>query len=516
MSMEDDIFGTDICIDSLEVFGAGVDIPASSPRKKRRSVQREKVKEEKEEETIAQMDGADTDSSEDEDMLVMAIEEQETETPARRVTRSTVSSGRGTGRGTGETGGTGAGPAVKDKEAGAAAPENEVETTVANNETDITVANSETTTVVANKEADTAVTNKEADTTVTNKEATTAVTNKEATTAVANQEGTTAVANKETDTEKIKADSVESATDSDSDSDSDGDDAAVQLLYQKKMQQMSQMKVEINSSQELEQEQEAAKVPPDSNVESREVSANDSENTSVVAEDLFGSGSESCSDDAVSPVKKLRPLSSSEDERDTELKAKLAEIGKENANLEKVKKKVVLEKKLELLGRRKAEISAQQGRDRKQRNVKREKGRDSSTDEKGGRGRDTSTDEEEREEKGRFDKFSSSRISSRGPSGEGRGRGKTGGRGGQVGGTRGGGGGAASGGGGGGFLDSLLDGQESLLSRDGARKGEEATARPVYKGEMLENVAEGLGDPSLYQVSWSLGMSLVVTSPQLC
>merc|ERR1719317_760614 len=82
--------------------------------------------------------------------------------------------------------------------------------------------------------------------------------------------------------------------------------------------------------------------------------------------DLFGneSGSDDDNGQGISPAKKIRPIESSSDE---ELRKKLAEMGKEAADVKEVKRKVAMNKKLKEMEKRREGRAALEEKERKAR-----------------------------------------------------------------------------------------------------------------------------------------------------
>merc|ERR1719209_1855702 len=97
----------------------------------------------------------------------------------------------------------------------------------------------------------------------------------------------------------------------------------------------------------LKQEKPTQSVSPDSNTMEHKADDTVAESGHLSQTELFGSDSESASDvsgEDISPKKKLRKLSSSEDEDDEVTKKALAKLGRENADSKKLKKKIIIEK----------------------------------------------------------------------------------------------------------------------------------------------------------------------------
>ena len=277
-------------------------------------------------------------------------------------------------------------------------------------------------------------------------------------------------------------------SESSSDEDSSGDEAAL-LLYQQKMQQAQQAK-SLDSSQESSggkkegpaqkkevpvqkevplqievplQNQEKIEVPAE--VKKKEVPALKQKQETTAqkvpkvdkvdiapdAADLFGSASESDSEEEkleLSPQKRVRPLSSSEDEEEANLRKKLAGLGREAADPKAVKKKLVVNKRLKAMEKRKEEMKDKEDKEREIRASKRvEKSEE---------------DEESEDEGGRFDRFASSSSKKTENAG-------------------------VRGGARGNLLDSLLDGQDSMLKQE-KQQDEKGQDHPSYQVSFIKAV----------------------------
>ena len=289
-----------------------------------------------------------------------------------------------------------------------------------------------------------------------------------------------------------------------SSSDSGDDDEAMRKLYLQKLQQAqtlkeSSMEISIDDQNPTSQDMDPEDLEETKESEERgeDLTAKSSVGASKkpTSGDLFGSesGSDDDNGQGISPAKKIRPIESSSDE---ELRKKLAGMGKEAADVKEVKRKVAMNKKLKEMEKRREGRAALEEKERKARlggrrnnKMKSEVERESSGEDRSQRREMESSDEDEEESdskgrKGRrFNKFAATEVENNKSSGN-------------V-------------GGGIGLLDNLLDNQQSMLKKEERFvEGKKSMSmidkdtksnKVEYRGELLHNVGEGLGESIEYQ-----------------